>query len=125
MPVPEGVACLEGRSGPHRTPEPRQHPFVLQWSGSREACFMRNLSLRRSANTTGQPVLRPLWFEFPDNEGEGEGLGGMENGAMAGMVPAGRGRKLMERKGASCALQCRALQTHNIAIQTNGFGRFG
>ena len=27
-------------------------------------------TLFRHANTSGAPVLRPLWHEFPDNKGE-------------------------------------------------------
>lgn len=34
---------------------------------SRYALMPYIYTLFRAANTTGQPVVRPLWFEFPDN----------------------------------------------------------
>jgi alpha 1,3-glucosidase len=30
-------------------------------------------SLFREANTTGAPIMRPLWYEFPDNKGARRG----------------------------------------------------
>eukprot|EP00983_Pelagomonas_calceolata_P058100 1145356-Pelagomonas_calceolata.AAC.6 len=65
-----GHAHLES---PRREPYLFGEPYTTHLRNairSRYALLPYMYTLFRHANTTGVPLLRPLWYEFPDNKGE-------------------------------------------------------